>query len=568
MAKTILLDTDTVNFGSLFAGANLYRVPRFQRDYSWREEHWEDLWNDILVVRAKHDDRHYMGALVLKAETDHDFLIIDGQQRIATLSILALAVIARLKELSARGIDTDQNKERAELLSKSYVGDKDARSLTYSSKLFLNDTDNPFYKDYLLQFRQPRNPRTLAKSSKRLWDAFNYFSEKLSGLGEVAESGETLAGFLTQTIATQLMFIRITVEDQLNAYTVFETLNARGVDLSATDLLKNYILSLMPSEPDLDRAQRAWQSIIDRVQYQHFPELMRYYLNLQHEVVRKERLFKIVKTSVDTPVGAFKLLDALEEHAELFVALGDPGHEYWIESKETRGYIRELVLFRVRQVYPLLFAAYKIFDRQDFNRVLKLVVATSFRYNMIGGRNANVLERAYSQAAIGIVKGEINSPRNIYESLQRTGVYLSDDEFTNDFMFAKLSTEGVARKFTRYVLYRLENDLADSGRDYEEDAGTIEHILPENPGRAWDAEFTHDVHVANVDRIGNLTLLEDRINRDVANSAYDQKRARYAQSAYAQAREITAESWTADVIRLRQERMANRAAHIWRADFG
>lgn len=66
MAKTILLDTDTVNFGNLFAGAKSYRVPRFQRDYSWREENWEDLWNDILVVRAKEDDRHYMGALVFK----------------------------------------------------------------------------------------------------------------------------------------------------------------------------------------------------------------------------------------------------------------------------------------------------------------------------------------------------------------------------------------------------------------------------------------------------------------------------------------------------------------------
>ena len=87
------MNTRTINYQELIGNGKTYRVPPYQRDYSWSEEQWEDLWNDIYELRVSPDDRHYMGALVVEGKSDRELLIIDGQQRMATLSILALAVI-------------------------------------------------------------------------------------------------------------------------------------------------------------------------------------------------------------------------------------------------------------------------------------------------------------------------------------------------------------------------------------------------------------------------------------------------------------------------------------------
>src|SRR5215469_4970275 len=108
MAKSNLLVTRTTNFLELVGNGRVYRVPPYQRDYSWEEEQWEDLWNDILDLCDRPDERHYMGALVVEARTDREFLIIDGQQRLATLSLLALAVVAKLRHMADDGIDPDE----------------------------------------------------------------------------------------------------------------------------------------------------------------------------------------------------------------------------------------------------------------------------------------------------------------------------------------------------------------------------------------------------------------------------------------------------------------------------
>jgi hypothetical protein len=166
-------------------------VPAYQRDYSWEQEQWEDLWNDIEELTVATDGRHYMGALVVESTSDRDFQIVDGQQRIATLSILALAVIATLQTLG----DTDEqraaNQDRARRLRERFIGEKDPASLQESSKLFLNETDDGFYQDYLVQLRTPLNARRLPRSNRLLWECFGWFRSRLAG--RAAQGGEALA---------------------------------------------------------------------------------------------------------------------------------------------------------------------------------------------------------------------------------------------------------------------------------------------------------------------------------------------------------------------------------------
>ena len=300
MARINLLDTRTTSFGDLIGNGKIYRVPPFQRDYSWHEENWEDLWQDILMLHANPDSSHYMGALVLQnsSVSDKEFTIIDGQQRLATLSIIAIAVIEKIQKLVEQQEQQEQkdaNQDRQEILRRTYLSDRDPRSLRYSSKIILNENNNDFYQGNLINLRKPFNIRSLSKSNQLLWQSFQYFSIHLEELGEVIQSGEKLVEFLTDIIGQRLLFIQINVEDELNAYTVFETLNARGIELSSTDLLKNYLFSLFQGPDDLQEAQRQWRRIINTVQMEKFPEFLRYYISLKQTRVRRERLFKIVR---------------------------------------------------------------------------------------------------------------------------------------------------------------------------------------------------------------------------------------------------------------------------------
>ena len=318
MARTVLLDTRTATYLDLIGNGNRFRVPAYQRDYSWEEEQWEDLWNDIVELRSLPDDRHYMGALVLQGLSDREFSIIDGQQRLATLSIIALAVIGRLLELVETGVEPAENRERAMSLRSRFIGEKDPASLIESSKLFLNDSDNAFYQDYLVQLRAPINPRGLPKSNRLLWECSKWFSARL-GEGAEAGNGQDLASFLSETMARQLLFIQINVDNELNAYTVFETLNARGLELCSTDLIKNYIFSRIRVQADLEALQRRWKALIGTVRQERFPEFLRYHLLCEQSRIRSQRLFKIIRDRVKTPPEVFTLVDALENRSELYL---------------------------------------------------------------------------------------------------------------------------------------------------------------------------------------------------------------------------------------------------------
>ena len=252
MARINLLDTRTTNFGDLMGNGKIYQVPLFQRDYSWTEENWEDLWQDILALEESPESSHYMGALVLQnsATSDKQFTIIDGQQQLVTLSIIAIAVIEKIRQLVEQEQDPSDNKERQEILNSTYLSYRDPRSLRYSSKLRLNENNNDFYQGNLINLRKPLNIRAIAKSNQLFWKAYQYFLNQIDKIQQNLNNGEKLANFLIETIAQRLLFIQINVEHELNAYTVFETLNARGIELSSTDLLKNYLFSLFQGPDD------------------------------------------------------------------------------------------------------------------------------------------------------------------------------------------------------------------------------------------------------------------------------------------------------------------------------
>jgi len=562
-----LLDSKTVTFRELLGNGKKYKVPVYQRDYSWKEEHWEELWLDIKAL-VNSADIHYLGSIVLQNGNREKkiYTIIDGQQRLATLSILILAAVKVIQKFIDDGIDVDANKQRKEIIINGFLGSKDAVSLTYASKLALNETNDNFYQTYLLQFRS--SPKTPNDSNGLLFKAFVYFASKLADDEKISKNGESVAKFIESVVADKLIFIQITVDNELSAYTVFETLNARGMELSATDLLKNYLFSLVKSDEDIKHIKQQWHDIAEVVGIKKLPQFLRYYLNSRQTLVRKDRLFKELKLRVNQSSGVFELLAELGKYARIYAASDDEESELWIHDNDIKSLIQEIALYDSEQHKPLLMNAYLYFSEAEFIKVLRIVRAIVFRYTVISGKNTNSLEEAYNKSAVKLYKQEIKNASGIMNELR--GVYIGDEDFKNAFSMIKFDTaSSKIKKLVRYILFSLENQKHNKSYPTDSSDVTIEHILPENPSQEWVETFDQEKHDTCLYRLGNLTLLEEAKNRNnAANKPFSEKKNIYQTSQYGITSELLRYSeWTERQIRERQRRLAETAATIWKADY-
>ncbi|SFH51550.1 DUF262 domain-containing protein [Pedobacter insulae] len=563
MAEKSLMTPSSASLSGLLGYGISYKVPTYQRDYSWKTENWMDLWEDLKILISTGKD-HYMGAVVVQRDGDKHFFVIDGQQRFTTLSILALAVIKNIQDLIDSGIDPDDNKERISELRRGYLGQKDPGSLLYSSKLILNENNDPFYQSRLLQLSEPNNEKTLSDSDRLLWQAFNFFYSSVKSHFN-NPTGEILANFLSKTLGDKMMFIKIEVEDEVSAYTLFETLNYRGVDLTVTDLLKNYLFSLL-TESDIRIAKEIWKRISTSVGLDKFPIFLRHFWMSRNNLVRQEQLFKIIRASIKTNKQVFELLEKLDSSAALYVALQDPSNIEWQGNREMFKRVREFKLFGVKQHLPLLLISKEKFESQEFEKLVRLISIISFRYNVIGSRQANTMEEIYNKASIKISNGIITTALQIFNELKE--LYVSDEDFKNDFSTLNLYSYGRNKKLARYILFEIENHLKQGGDDdFEFNPATIEHILPENPSENWETFFPKIVQEKYIYRIGNYLLLEERLNQDAETKLIEGKKDEYLKSNYKMANEFDYDVWTPEKLTSRQNSLAKKAVAIWRSSY-
>ncbi len=552
----------------LIGNGKTFKIPPYQRDYSWSEENWEDLWNDIIAMMSKPLERHFMGTLFIQEKKERNFVVIDGQQRLSTLNIFGLAVISTLNRLADQGIEPESNKERARHLQHRFIGEKDPASLMESTRLRLNNTDNFFYLNYLVQLTTPPNVRKFPKSNQLLWKCFQYFASKLHELEDDSSTGQAVASLLSVTVARRLYFICITVEDELDAYTFFETINARGLQLTVTDLLKNYLFSLVRVPADIELLHLQWESLLMSTEFDRFPEFLRYHLLCQHTQVPSHRVFKVVQNQTHSSGDVFTLMRELDQRSELFAAISDPNHDHWNEFPEAKPYVRELSLFQVYQMMPLIFAAWEFFSKDDFVRTLKVLSVMTFRYSIICKLNPNALDRVYPNVAKEVINQSATSPSDVFTLLKP--VYVDDEIMRQKFSTFALNPRGQNKKIVKYILAQLEQQISGRPCDFETDHGTIEHILPEHPCQQWDETFPQKYQSASMYRLGNLTLLESTLNREIGNSTYDKKTTSYRESTYVMTRDIpkfAPEEWNLALLEHRQRQLSLTATHIWRSDF-
>jgi uncharacterized protein with ParB-like and HNH nuclease domain len=558
------------SFGELIGNGKTYYIPAFQRDYAWGDEEWEDLWYDISEL--VNEGKHYMGYVVLQMESEgkRRYKIVDGQQRFTTLSLIYLAGIKLLNQWVEEGIESENNKIRAEKLRERFISNTPASSLISSSKLTLNRNNEDFYQSYLMRLRTPNKTTKLKPSEKKLWKAFSFFSKKLTDAYNKEKSGSVLADFLEEQLAERLEFTVIEVQDDLNAYKVFETLNARGVKLSTVDLLKNYFFSVteQAGTSEIEHAERQWQQINDQLADADFPVFLRHFWNSRNPLERTQTIFKSIKKEKNTPKLVVEFLDDLQDAASIYVAFSSPEHTTW--DKEQTQALKELILFNVTQCYPLLLTAYeRFFDNQpqEFTRILKGIVVISFRYLTISGLNPNELELIYNRVSQRLYKKDLLSAADVLKELK--DIYVLDETFKNNFALKEIpTTSSRNKKLIRYILFKLENQLSGTGYDFEDNTATIEHILPENPDIEWEDNFKSTEFDEYVYVLGNYTLLEKSKNNLLGNTTFENKKSVYQESSYQlTSRKLDFEEWNPSAIRKRQKEMSNIAGSVWKINF-
>lgn len=558
-------NTSNQTFRKLMGNGLVYRVPMFQRDYSWTEQEWDDLWQDIIaMLEPKGELGHYMGYLVLQSNDERNYDIIDGQQRMTTLSVLVLAILSNLRRLVELNVDAEDNTRRLDELRKTYIGFLDPVTLIASSKLTLNRHNDQFYQTYLVPLeRAPR--RNLKASEHLLRKSFEWFEERVRSRFGEGRNGADLARFV-DTVADRLFFTVISVADELNAFKVFETLNARGVRLSSTDLLKNYLFSVVHGagghEHEMHTLEERWDAIVGKLGSESVPDFLRVYWNSQNPLTRHSDLFKAIRASINDKAGVFGLLRDMDRDADIYAALSDPGDPTW--TTEQRKHIAELAMYNVRQPYSLLLAARRSLSDAEFTRVLRACAVISFRYNVIGNLATNEQERVYNSVAEKIARKELATAAEIMRALRP--VYPSDSQFRSAFAEKQIRTTTARnRQVVRYILFEIERQVSTHAFDYSSDKYNIEHVLPEHPGDNW-ITFTDDQIDRCVYRIGNLTPLAAGPNRDLGNVTYAEKKAVYSQCEFETTRRIVADNdeWTPERIAGRQQWLANQATGIWR----
>lgn len=559
--------TENNTFRKLIGNGLIYRIPQFQRDYSWTGEEWEDLWMDILgTLKDDGESAHYMGYLVLQSADDKAFDVIDGQQRLTTISIIVLAVLKNMQRLIDAGHDAEANRRRMDQIRQTYVGYLDPVTLVARAKLSLNRNNNNYFQAYLVPLGHLPQ-RGFRASEHLLRKAFEWYDKQVAAYlkTRTGDEGMVLAQ-LIEDISDRLFFTVITVTDELNAYKVFETLNARGVRLSATDLLKNYLFSVLDrrgeNNHELRNLEDRWEAIVSRLQSENFPDFLRVHWNSRRNFARQADLFKTIRAQVCTPETVFQLLREMEEDLDTYLALSSPEASEWPpEDKYLAGALRT---FRVRQPFPLLLAARRVFDAPDFTGMLRASVVISMRFNVIGSNSTAEQERKYNEVAVRIANKNLNSLGPALQALR--SVYPDDAAFRIAFSEKSFrTTDSRNNRVVRFILCALEKHLSGQDFSFTSDAFNIEHVLPQNAPDGWGG-FGNDDADALAYRLGNMILLQTGENRNLGTEEYPQKRSIYQQSCFAITRKLASDNaeWTPERIAVQQNWMAAQATSLWR----
>ncbi len=563
MEKSTYKFQDT-GIGKLLKDGRL-TVPPNQRSYAWEERHVRDLLQDFNDAIGKDGDEYFLGSVVLIQGEDSVPTIADGQQRLATTTILLCRIRDRLSNIG--------RKVSAQSIDNEFIRSIDRDTEETIPRMTLNVEDNEFFVSNILPELNNKiiNKETSRSSNRRLAKSSMVIDEFLTSiLGNLPEASH--ADHLLKWvnfIESKANIIVVRVNDDLGAYRIFETLNDRGLRASQADLLKNYFFSKAGSR--LTEAHSMWSSTgaaLETLGEDDSDLLVTYIRHLwitKFGPTKERELAEKIKREIGGTVRAIEFLSEANNSTTNYVALWSPRHAKWEEYKPTTKHYIETISYhlQVDQIRPLLFAVAKHFDVEEADKAFRLFVSWSVRFLIYGGRGG-LLDTQYSLRAEDVGTGRISKARELRDAMEKH--VPSDRDFEEAFATARVSRPRLARYYLRALEKTAANEDQPEYVSNDEAADiNLEHIMPLQV-EAWgvDEEVAKSVQRA----IGNMVLMKSGANVKVGNASFDDKKAAYAQSRYLLTESVgNYEQWGPEEIRERQRELAKLATRTWPLTF-
>lgn len=536
----VLLSPDTAEF----------EVPPFQRTYSWGADEINQLFDDIFSEPANGDLPYFLGSIVLASKEDSvgsgRDLILDGQQRLTTISLTIAALIDKLSE--------DEGNEVGMLKTRLFSYRLGTRP---KPKIMLQGDDRRLYEDLV---KEPSKHNESKYRNTRIG----------VGLNKVYKAIEQVRATTTITYETMLErllynveVVRITAPSEKDAFRLFETLNDRGLALSAADLIKNKLFSQCGHE--LEDAIDAWSQVVALTKGDDVVNFLRYFWIAVHGFVRKRGMYDKYRGYIDTLDATEATLFTLElaETAKDYEQIIDPNTCDW--GSEIKDALTRLNLYRARSCRPAILACRK-YRPNDLHKVIDLCESITVRYSIVGEKNPNRLEIIYAE----ICKALRNSELPLAELFEREPLsqLLSeippDEEFRSRLEVMEISSINTA---WREILVRINEKLSTGETRIESpNRVQVEHILPQTPRATvlTESNLSLEGAASLISRLGNLTLWSGIRNREASNKPFSSKRNRYATSEIAMTNQLDMyEKWSSEQISHRSELFANLATDIY-----
>ncbi|GAA7976900.1 DUF262 and DUF1524 domain-containing protein [Helicobacter pylori] len=479
-------------------------IPIYQRVYSWEKEQCKELWDDIIKIGGNDKmDGHFIGSILYVLNgfkhSDNALLIIDGQQRLTTITLLLTAL---------RDHWSDKRKEIEDhyLINNDKDGDKKFR-------LILSESD----KDTLLSLID-KDRRKPSEPSSKIVENFKLFEEWIR---KNTNQLETIFKGLEKLMIVEIALEKGKDDPQL----IFESMNSKGIELTQTDLIRNYIVMETEIEKQEGFYNKYWRAMEEEFEQSKredlFNKFVRHYLTIKtREIPNINKVYVVLKDYQQKEgIGIEDLLKDLQKYCGYFCRIVFKKEA----DKDLNKALGFLVDLEMDVIYPLLLELYSdysdgVLSKDDFRRSIALIESYICR-RAVCGLGTNSLNKVFPSFTKHIQKDEY------FKSLKAHFGYLTNNQrFPNNDEFKKLFITIDFYKFkkNKYFFERLEN--FDRKEPINTKGLTIEHIMPQTLTEQWErdlGENFQEIHDKYLHTIGNLTLTG--YNHEYSNKSFQEK---------------------------------------------
>ncbi|WRF17848.1 DUF262 and DUF1524 domain-containing protein [Helicobacter pylori] len=486
---------------------NQFVIPIYQRLYSWGKEQCKQLWDDIIKIGGNDKmNGHFIGSIlyVLDSNThsNNTLLIIDGQQRLTTITLLLIA-------LRNRSSDEDKRKKiESYLINSDKDGDKKFR-------LILSESD----KDTLLSLID-KDRRKPSEPSSKIMENFKLFEEWIR---KNTDKLETIFKGLDKLMIVWIALKKGKDDPQL----IFESMNSKGIELTQTDLIRNYIVMETEVEKQEDFYNQYWRAMEEDFKQNEklFDQFVKHYLTIKTGKIPNEKRVYVAFKDYQQKEGIEieDLLKDLQKYCGYFCQIAFKKEA----DKDLNKALSFLVDLEMDVVYPLLLELYSdysdgVLSKQDFIPIIYLTESYICR-RAVCGLGTNSLNKVFPSFTKKIDKKQyLKSVEEHFGSLTGKQKFPNDSEFKDSFITKELYHPKKTKKVFNF-LKRLEN--FDTKEPVNTQECTIEHIMPQTLNLEWERDLGENfqaIHDKYLHTIGNLTLTG--YNEKYSNNSFQEKR--------------------------------------------